>query len=66
MLCAGKKEDLQKNLQIWKEELSKRNMKINTEKTKIMDWKRSKNIPQLKQGIYRKKRSSHNNKNDNI
>lgn len=36
MICAAKEKELQENLQIWEEELKKRNMKINTNKTKVM------------------------------
>ncbi|XP_031358768.1 uncharacterized protein LOC116182371 [Photinus pyralis] len=36
MICAAKEKDLQDNLRIWEEELTKRNMIINTNKTKVM------------------------------
>lgn len=36
MICAAKEKDLQENLQIWEEELAKRNLKINISKTKVM------------------------------
>lgn len=36
VVCAGSERDLQENLNIWETALRKRNMKTNTEKSKVI------------------------------